>query len=161
MNLKIDYKTRGASPVGPLDACKNGWLSIFRYSGCASRSEFWYFFLIQYIFVTFALLVLGETMPIMNTEILLVVYGIPLTISLVSLTVRRLHDLGRTGWWLVLFAFFNSGFVQTGVASPVIIMGCVLLWWLVSPGIESKINPHSENYIELEATDQESRTWKE
>jgi len=48
---------------------------------------------------------------------------------------------------MVLWAFLVSGFSQTGVSSPAIIMGCVLLWWLIRPGIESKTNPHSDEYI--------------
>jgi uncharacterized membrane protein YhaH (DUF805 family) len=60
------------------------------FSGRAVRSEFWWFFLFQVIVLVIAGF-LGD-----------VVYGIAaiaLMLPAFAVGARRLHDIGRTGWW--------------------------------------------------------------
>jgi uncharacterized membrane protein YhaH (DUF805 family) len=81
------------------------------FSGRASRSEFWWFFLFQ-VLVMAATSLLGD-----------VAYGLAsLALMLPALAVgtRRLHDIGRTGWWQLL--------LLTGIGF------LVLLYWWVQPG---------------------------
>lgn len=56
---------------------------------------------------------------------LILVVGITLSIALLLASVRRLHDLGRTGWWSLLgfvpflnFALFLGLSVIPGKATP-------------------------------------------
>ena len=62
------------------------------FSGRASRSEFWWFFL-------FRLLVQLPTMwiPLLGFIVFLV-----LLLPTFSSTARRLHDVNRTGWWMLM-----------------------------------------------------------
>ena len=81
------------------------------FSGRASRSEYWWFFLFQ-VLVMVATSMLGD-----------VINGIAsLAVLLPALAVgaRRLHDIGRTGWWQLLL-LSGIGFL-------------VLLYWWVQPG---------------------------
>jgi len=80
------------------------------FSGRASRSEYWWFFLFQ-VLVMVATGMLGD-----------VINGLAsLALSLPALAVgtRRLHDIGRTGWWQLL--------LLTGIGF------FVLLYWWVQP----------------------------
>ncbi|ART55993.1 DUF805 domain-containing protein [Acidovorax carolinensis] len=80
------------------------------FSGRASRSENWWFFLFQ-VLVMLVASMFGD-----------VVYGLAsLALLLPALAVgtRRLHDIGRTGWWQLL--------LLTGIGF------LVLLYWWVQP----------------------------
>jgi uncharacterized membrane protein YhaH (DUF805 family) len=79
-------------------AISSGFSNYVNFSGRASRSEYWYWFLF---------VVLGQIV----TMIIDSVIGIQLTTGIFSLVVllpgiavgvRRLHDLDRSGWWLLL-----------------------------------------------------------
>ena len=62
------------------------------FSGRASRSEFWWFFLFTFV------------VRIVTTWIPFIGFIIALALLLPSLavTARRLHDTNRTGWWMLL-----------------------------------------------------------
>ncbi|HKM88768.1 MAG TPA: DUF805 domain-containing protein [Xanthobacteraceae bacterium] len=79
-------------------AITSGFSNYVNFSDRAIRSEYWYWFL-------FVVLCQIATMIIDS------VIGVQLTTSILSLAVllpgiavgvRRLHDLDRTGWWLLL-----------------------------------------------------------
>ena len=89
----------------------------FIFSGKASRSEFWYFFLFLIILNLVCLfidLIIGydieELGPVTSLYILLFI------IPLISASSRRLHDTGRSGWWYLL--------VLTGIGSILLVY-----WW--------------------------------
>ena len=64
------------------------------FSGRARRKENWMFVLINFIIsVVIASLSLGT---------LETVYGLIVMIPGMAVSVRRLHDTGRSGWWLVI-----------------------------------------------------------
>ena len=74
------------------------------FKGRASRSEFWYFFLFSFIASVVAGGLIGVlTRPSDEVPIILFVVVIALTIPLLSVTVRRFHDFGVSGW--MYFAF--------------------------------------------------------
>ena len=70
--------------------------SVFRqyfvFSGRASRSESWWFALSQII----AAIVLAIAVPI-----LYLVYVVATIVPALAVLVRRLHDTGRSAWWLL------------------------------------------------------------
>jgi len=74
----------------------------FDFSGRSSRSELWWFFLFTTLsgyllqFISFATL-----SPII--AILLIIWTLFLMIPQISVQVRRLHDLNRSGLWLLMF----------------------------------------------------------
>ena len=70
------------------------------FKGRARRKEFWYFILINWI-VHFILNGIG-------LEIIVVITGILLFIPTIAVTVRRLHDTGYSGWWLISPLLFWS-----------------------------------------------------
>jgi uncharacterized membrane protein YhaH (DUF805 family) len=80
------------------------------FSGRASRSEFWWFFLFQ-VLVMAATSMLGD---VING-----IASLALLLPALAVGTRRLHDIGRTGWWQLL--------LLTGIGF------LVLLYWWVQP----------------------------
>lgn len=88
------------------------------FGGRAARSEFWWFMLLE-------VLVLGVTSLFSMT-----LYGIAalgFIVPVLAVGSRRLHDIGRSGWWQLL--------------SLTVIGSLVLLYWFVQPTAEGS-NPH-------------------
>ena len=81
------------------------------FSGRATRSEFWWFFLVQ-VLVMVATSMLGD---VING-----IASLALLLPALAVGARRLHDIGRTGWWQLLL-LSGIGFL-------------VLLYWWVQPG---------------------------
>lgn len=63
------------------------------FTGQASRSEFWWFSLFQ---------VLALLMVALASEIAAGVLYLALSLPMLSVGARRLHDIGRSGFWLLL-----------------------------------------------------------
>ena len=80
------------------------------FSGRASRSEYWWFFLFQ-VLVMVATGMLGDVINGLASLALL--------LPALAVGTRRLHDIGRTGWWQLLL-LPGIGFF-------------VLLYWWVHP----------------------------
>lgn len=72
--------------------------------GRARRMEYWMFFLINVIIGTSLgiIEVLLGIAPGTETSILGGIYGLAVMVPGIAVAVRRLHDTGRSGWWLFL-----------------------------------------------------------
>ncbi|NAW67157.1 DUF805 domain-containing protein [Photobacterium halotolerans] len=84
------------------------------FSGRAQRQEYWYFFLINLVIT----LALGIADNLLNTPgtgegagLLGGVYSLAVLIPSVAVGVRRLHDIGKSGWWMLLSLIPVLGFV--------------------------------------------------
>jgi uncharacterized membrane protein YhaH (DUF805 family) len=80
--------------------------SVFRQyasaSGRARRSEYWWWTLAAFLgYVVLYVLMLAVSRVF---GVLVAIYGLALVVPSVALGIRRLHDTGRSGWWL-LFSF--------------------------------------------------------
>lgn len=116
------------------------------FQGRAPRSEFWWFYLFT-VLVEFAAMFFGGRMlvetvttqgmppisPMMGWMMVgsqswvAVVVHLALFLPTLAVAVRRLHDVGRSGWWLLI------AFVPLGIF--------VLLYWWVQPS-EPRGNAH-------------------
>ena len=81
------------------------WILCMRkyadFSGRARRMEFWMFTLFSSIFTLAAVWIdysLG-TMSKNGTGLLSTVFELAILVPTLAVTVRRLHDVGRSGWW--------------------------------------------------------------
>ena len=83
-----------------------------KFTGRASRPEFWWFFLFQ-ILISLAASMLGETI---NG---LVALG--LLLPALAVGSRRLHDIGKSGWWQLIML--------------TVIGLLVLIYWWVQPAV--------------------------
>lgn len=75
------------------------------FGGRARRAEYWYFFLFN-ILVSIALAVVdgltGTLSPELGIGLLGGIYALAVLIPGIAVAVRRLHDTGRTGWWVLI-----------------------------------------------------------
>ncbi|MBC8947626.1 MULTISPECIES: DUF805 domain-containing protein [Xenorhabdus] len=83
----------------------NWYLSVLKnyaeFSGRARRKEYWMFYLFN-IIVFLALIVLGSAINDTAGFALLLIYIIVTFIPSLAVTIRRLHDINRSGWWFLL-----------------------------------------------------------
>jgi uncharacterized membrane protein YhaH (DUF805 family) len=63
------------------------------FEGEASRSEFWWFFLFTGV-VSFALALVSNKLSGL--------FSLAVLVPLIAVTVRRLHDTNRSGWWMLI-----------------------------------------------------------
>ncbi len=79
-------------------AIESGFKNYFNFTGRASRSEFWYFQLFL-VLAGFALTIIDA---FATGGMLLSLWNLGIVIPSISICVRRFHDIGRTGWWILL-----------------------------------------------------------
>ena len=95
-------------PVGFGEAISQAFSHGFVYRGRASRSAYWWFVLFEAIvWVVLDLLVIipaGLHTPAALAVIFIIlgIAAIYLFLVGLALLVRRLHDIDRTGWWVLL-----------------------------------------------------------
>lgn len=92
-------------------AWKSFWSNYFNFSGRSTRSEYW-FFMLDNIIVAFILgFIMGIGTAIDGEQggffkfifaIPYFVYVIAIFIPSLALCVRRLHDIGKSGWWYII-----------------------------------------------------------
>ena len=79
-----------------VDVLKNQYAD---FSGRAIRSQFWYFVLFSFI-ISFVLGIVDGML--FGRQILSMIFNLAVLIPSIAIAVRRLHDLGKTGWWYLL-----------------------------------------------------------
>ena len=89
----------GLPTVGFGEAISHGFSNYFTFSGRARRSEYWFW-------VLFTSLV--HVIPLIGGLI-----GLAVLIPSLAVTSRRLHDIGKSGWYQLLF-FVASAVAWTG-----------------------------------------------
>jgi uncharacterized membrane protein YhaH (DUF805 family) len=85
------------------------------FSGRARRQEYWMFFLFN-VLIAFAMgFVLGLIGGILGIGTALsdpaaVIYSLGVLLPSIAVGVRRMHDIGRSGWWIIV-PFVNLVFL--------------------------------------------------
>ena len=76
--------------------CVKGHYADFE--GRARRTEYWMFILVNVIIT----IVIGIIGAIIHFKALSTLYSLAVLVPSIAVGVRRLHDTGRTGWWLLI-----------------------------------------------------------
>ncbi|HLM61496.1 MAG TPA: DUF805 domain-containing protein [Pyrinomonadaceae bacterium] len=115
------------------------------FSGRARRKEYWYFVLFNVlisIVLAFADAAIGiKTADGDNLGLIGGLYSLAVLIPGIAVTVRRLHDTGRSGWYVLL------GLIPC-------IGGIILLVFAVEEGHQGEneygVNPKADEYFSLQ-----------
>lgn len=137
----------GARPIqmmGFMDAIKTCITEKYvDFSGRASRSEFWWFQLFMFL-LQMGLFVLQMVALFSFPEIFTAIYWVTVVVSLglflpyLSVSVRRLHDIGKSGWYFLLI-----------IPLSIICIG-IILWivWMISEGeLTNQYGPPPTNQV--------------
>ena len=98
-----------------VEAIRSCFRQYVGFSGRAGRSELWWFFLF--------LVVVWAVAYVINPNVAALVL-IATVLPDLAVQARRLHDIGRSGWWMLLnlvpFGFFVTlyWYVQPSVSAP-------------------------------------------
>lgn len=96
--------------MGLFEAVKSVFSKYATFQGRASRSEYWFFYLFN-ILLEIGLLIVGLILGAIVGDgtgalagmgiayVLFCIYGLIALIPSISVFVRRMHDIGRSGWW--------------------------------------------------------------
>lgn len=91
------------------------------FQGRAERSEFWWFASFQFL-ASMGLVMAGITMGLSEDGVngLSAIFGLAVMLPNMAVTARRLHDVSRSGWWMLI---------------PMTIIGIIpYLYWLCKTG---------------------------
>lgn len=87
------------SYVGMVDALKLYIQNYTNFNGRSTRSEYWYAALGIYV-VDLILLLLGKVLVIFT--ILASLLSLATIVPSFAICIRRLHDIGKSGWYLLM-----------------------------------------------------------
>lgn len=116
----------------------NWYLKVLKnyavFSGRAQRAEYWFFFLFSMI-ASILLLAADGMIGTMDMELglglLYVAYSLAVLIPSLAVSVRRLHDIGKSGWWLLI------GFIP--FIGPIVLL---VFFILDSQAVENTYGPN-------------------
>jgi uncharacterized membrane protein YhaH (DUF805 family) len=76
------------------------------FSGRARRSEYWYFALMNFIILILAAVLdnaLGLTFGVLPYGYIYLIVALAVFVPGLAVSVRRLHDVGKSGWFYFIF----------------------------------------------------------
>ena len=86
---------------GIIDWFKKGLRNYVNFSGRARRKEYWYFVLVQMGLIIVAM-ILDAIIFNSETGLFYIVVALGLFLPGLAVTIRRLHDTSRSGWWFLI-----------------------------------------------------------
>ena len=103
------------------------------FSGRASRSEYWYFFLFLVLLAIVTSIIDAAIFPGNELMPTYSIFSLLTIIPSISAAARRLHDVDRSGWWQLLYF--------------TIIGSLLVLYWLIKKG-DAGDNKHGTNPLQ-------------
>ncbi len=104
------------------DAIKTCFQNYATFRGRAGRPEFWYFVLfilvVNLLFGFIDGIVFGDRIYLGPFA---TIFDLATLLPLLAVGARRLHDIGKSGWWLLL------GLIP-------LVGAIVLIWWCIQKG---------------------------
>jgi uncharacterized membrane protein YhaH (DUF805 family) len=124
----------------------------FDFEGRTRRQEFWYY-VIAFVVIDIAFAVVQA---VLNTHALTSLLALALLLPNLGIAVRRLHDINRTGWWVLIGAIPGTvmvvltviSFMLAGAAAGFLLLlpilslcglaalaaAALLIYWYAQPG---------------------------
>ncbi len=92
-------------------AVKTCLIKYATFEGRATRSEYWYWVLFVILLGSIALLLDMHVFKDANILTCYRIFHLAVFVPGIAVTVRRLHDVGRSGWWLLLVPTIVGAFL--------------------------------------------------
>lgn len=83
------------------DAVRRGFENYCGFTGRASRSEYWWWCLFTFvanIVLSYGLMIFGAKVGVYASYL----FQLAILLPSLALGVRRLHDIGKSGWWFLI-----------------------------------------------------------
>ena len=101
-----------------IEAIQSCFKKFADFKGRASKSEFWFFLLFEFIYMFIAGFLLGAV-GVTSEEtigIATLILMIPVLVPGIAVTARRIHDFDRSGWMQCIFipGFIADEYLGTG-----------------------------------------------
>jgi len=93
------------------------------FQGRAARSEYWFFTLFMFVINLIASVIAGASLGVL--AVLPMILTIALFLPSLAVSIRRLHDLDKSGWWILIILIPLVGVL-------------ILLWWFCQRGSEGQ-----------------------
>jgi uncharacterized membrane protein YhaH (DUF805 family) len=107
-----------------VEAISSGFRNYASFSGRSVRSEYWYWCLfaaiVLFVFGTIDRSLYPGSLAMGPFSYINMAVGLALLLPSLAVSVRRLHDIDRTGWWVLI--------------GPTVIGTLVLIYWACLPG---------------------------
>lgn len=110
------------------------------FTGRAGRREYWMFVLVSFVIAIAISVGLGIVASADVASIVSLVYALAVLLPSIAVSVRRLHDIGRSGWWLLI------------ALVPFIGVIVLLIFYLLdSQSGENKYGPNPKGVVAVQA----------
>src|SRR3984957_14625607 len=93
---------RRRADMNCVDAIKICFVKYAEFKGCASRPEFWWWFLFT--------VVASLALQVISTR-LWAAFTIATFLPSIAVAARRVHDIDQNGWWQLLYFFPVVGWI--------------------------------------------------
>ena len=84
-----------------IEAYKKFITNYATFSGCSSRSDYWYVVLCNFI-IGLAISLLTSITGIKEMVYLSYIYSLATLVPSIAIVVRRLHDINKSGWYYLM-----------------------------------------------------------
>ena len=105
------------------------WKKYFDFTGRARRSEYWWWVLFHGLVNCAGRFLDGMFSSLISFDIGSFIVWLILVVPTYAVTTRRLHDTGRSGWWLVAFTVLAGLIVFVALSSKCSPIECSCLTW--------------------------------
>ena len=106
-----------------VQSVKRCFVNYKNFSGRSSRADYWFFYLFDIFVFNLMSIIQGSSNfgeGLISVDTLIIMIGVGVGVPYLAVGVRRLHDVNRSGWWLL--------------AAVTIIGIFLLLYWLIKAG---------------------------
>lgn len=99
--VALAYHTKYKGNImGFMDAVKAAFKGYVDFNGTATRPAFWYFVLFYIIALIVAVVI--DSVLFGAPAFLYFAVSLGLLLPNLAVSIRRLHDMGKSGWWLLI-----------------------------------------------------------
>ena len=89
------------------EAIRDGFAKYVTFRGRSSRPAYWWW----YLFTLLAYIVAAVIDQVLGTFVITVLVSLALVLPNLAVLVRRLHDAGHSGWWILIGILPLIGFI--------------------------------------------------